>query len=180
MTRPHGVAVDGKGKLYVADTENNRVQVFSGPELAFERVVGRGEGGGYGQMRDPMGVAVDSGGKLYVADPGNNRVQVFSGNELTFERVVGLGYGDGEGQMKYPNSVAVDGEGKLYVADTGNNRVQVFSLNKEKGDFDFENTVKLGEGRGDGLKFPGGVAVDWSRAVIVSDTYNNRAQVLDK
>jgi DNA-binding beta-propeller fold protein YncE len=68
------VAVDGQGNLYVADSENNRIQELSadGQPLA----QWGGAGSGPGQFNAPFGVAANAAGKVYVADSKNNRVQV--------------------------------------------------------------------------------------------------------
>ena len=73
---PKGIAVDGSGNVYVADTFHFRVQVFSasGEFLAKWGT----EGSGDGQFQFPSAIAVDGSGNVYVADSGNNRVQVFS------------------------------------------------------------------------------------------------------
>ena len=68
-------AIDGSGNVYVADSDNDRVQKFdsSGTYLSQWGSSGSGDG----QFDDPSGIAVD-GSSVYVADSGNNRVQVFS------------------------------------------------------------------------------------------------------
>jgi DNA-binding beta-propeller fold protein YncE len=75
FNRPYGVAVDGGGHVYVADTGNNRVQVFTtdGAYLTQWGTYGSGDG----QFSAPFGVAVDGGGRVYVTDTDNSRVQVF-------------------------------------------------------------------------------------------------------
>ena len=73
---PKGIAVDGSGNVYVADTFHFRVQVFS---ASGEFLAKWGTGGsGDGQFQFPSAIAVDGSGNVYVADSGNNRVQVFS------------------------------------------------------------------------------------------------------
>jgi len=74
--RPQGLAVDeARGRLIVADTRNNRIQVFS---LRHEElcVFGR-RGTAHGEFRLPVDVAVDGEGNVYVADKYNDRVQKF-------------------------------------------------------------------------------------------------------
>ena len=78
LSSPEGIAVDSSsGNVYVADTINNRIQVFSS-NGTFISVLGR-DGGASGILRSPEGIAVDSSsGNVYVADTGNNRISVFS------------------------------------------------------------------------------------------------------
>ncbi|MDW8275139.1 MAG: 6-bladed beta-propeller, partial [Candidatus Nitrosocaldus sp.] len=71
---PNGVAVDSNGNIIVADTFNNRIQVFdSNGNFLFK--FGR-EGSGDGEFMFPTGVAA-RGDVLAVVDTGNNRVQLF-------------------------------------------------------------------------------------------------------
>jgi len=72
---PEGIAVDAHGDVYVTDTYNHRVQVFTN-DGDFLREWG-GYGNGPGQFYRPMGIGVAADGKVYVADTWNGRVQVF-------------------------------------------------------------------------------------------------------
>ncbi|MBU0569122.1 PEGA domain-containing protein, partial [bacterium] len=72
---PHGVAVDAGGNLYVADTNNHRIQKFDSSGTFITKWGSYGTGDG--QFKYPYGVAVDSSGNLYVADRDNNRIQKF-------------------------------------------------------------------------------------------------------
>src|SRR5918995_1177254 len=118
---PEGIAVDQAGNVYVADTANNRVQVFSS-NGTFMSKWGK-YGVGNSSLNYPQGIAVDQAGNVYVADTANNRVQVFSSNG-TFMSKWGK-YGVGNSSLNYPQGIAVDQAGNVYVADTANNRVQV-------------------------------------------------------
>jgi len=78
---PVGVAADGKGHVYVADTsatdnENQRVQRFN-TVGTWELKVGSA-GSGSGQYGKPLGLATDTEGNLYVSDQTNNRVVKFN------------------------------------------------------------------------------------------------------
>ena len=80
FNNPEGVAVDSSDNIVVADTGNNRIQVFNSTGT-FQSKFGS-LGGGDGQLNSPKGVAVGGSGNIVVADSDNNRVQVFTCNEL--------------------------------------------------------------------------------------------------
>ena len=79
---PRGVAVDGAGNLYIADTENHRIRKvdLSGVITTVAGTGRRGFGGDGGlavqaELGSPWGVAVDGAGNLYIADVGNYRIR---------------------------------------------------------------------------------------------------------
>jgi DNA-binding beta-propeller fold protein YncE len=72
---PYGVAIDASGNVYVAETINHRVQVFSGSGVYLTQFGSLGSGSG--QFSQPTDVAVDVNGNIYVADHNNHRIQVF-------------------------------------------------------------------------------------------------------
>src|SRR4029450_7064386 len=73
---PAGVTVDGSGNVYVADTDNNRIQNFTNTGSFLTK--GGTDGGGGGALSGPAGVAVDGSGNVYVADTFNHRIQKFT------------------------------------------------------------------------------------------------------
>lgn len=140
---PWGIAVDGQGRVYVADTWNHRIQVFDGEGNFLGKfgegvLVDTGEDaaaraahpfGFYG----PRAVAVDAQGNVYVADTGNERILAYrvrpdESGRLAFEYLYQWGTtGSAPGQFLEPVGLAVDASGRLYVADTWNMRLQVFA-----------------------------------------------------
>jgi len=76
FANPADVATDGSGNVYVADTNNNRIQKFdaSGTFLTTWGNFGSGNG----QFSSPPGVATNGSGNVYVADTNNDRIQKFA------------------------------------------------------------------------------------------------------
>jgi sugar lactone lactonase YvrE len=164
---PRGVASDSAGEIYVVDSLNARVQVFSNAG-GFQRqwgVFGRQPG----QLFEPDGMAIDRNDNVYVADTGNHRIQKF-GREGDWIDAWG-GYGSGDAQFDTPRALAVDAGGNVYVVDTNNHRIQKF-----RGDGTYI-TQWGGLGSGDGkFNSPTGIATDGQSRIYVADRYNRRMQ----
>jgi ABC-type Fe3+ transport system permease subunit/sugar lactone lactonase YvrE len=120
FNRPEGLCVDAQDRLYVADSCNHRIQVFSSGGK-FLRAYGQA-GKGKGELSYPYDICVDAAGRQYVCEFGNSRIQVFDANDRPLE-IIG-GPGAAPGQFSNPWGVALDSAGNLYVADSQNHRVQ--------------------------------------------------------
>ena len=190
LSEPRGLAVDAQGNIYVADTGNQRIQVFDAqgqPKLSFGTL-----GNGEGQFNEPRGVAVDAQGNIYVADTWNARVQKFdatgkfikswgTGNDIGNSRSAmmtdGTEAGNNAAPLGFygPRGVAVDAQGNVFVADTGNKRVVVT---------DSEGTYLYQWGHGGNepgaFNEPIGVALDAQGNVYVADTWNGRVQIFGR
>jgi ABC-type Fe3+ transport system permease subunit/DNA-binding beta-propeller fold protein YncE len=122
FNRPEGLGIDALDRLYVADSCNHRVQIFS-PEGKFIRTYGQA-GMGLGELSYPYDVRVDAAGNQFVCEFGNSRLQIFDARGEPFE-ILGRP-GSAPGQFSNPWSIALDSKGNLYVADSMNHRVQKF------------------------------------------------------
>ena len=127
LNRPSGLAVGPDGKLWVADTKNNRLVVLDTAGKVYQTV---GESGGSdGRFRHPTDVAFDRVGRVYVADSGNERIQVFradGGFLASWERQTG-GRRDHLGtpaRLAYTDQ----GRGGLWVLSEGWGTVERFDL----------------------------------------------------
>ncbi len=135
LDSPHGLAADDQGRVYVADTGNDRIVVFE-TSSEFDRLELRPAFVVEGLSR-PYDVAFSDGGtafddrddRLYVADTGRNRVvriDLESGaGRIT--RTLGA-LGSGEGRFAGPTAIAVGrGDGTnndfVYVADSHTRRL---------------------------------------------------------
>ncbi len=120
---PQGVAVDKDGNLYVADTMNNRVEIFDA-DGAFVSWFGR-HGDGPGYFARPKGIAIDGDGHIWVADQMTDRLQAFNkdGQLLTF---IGVGHGELPGQFKALVGVAIDKQNRIITSEQEPGRIQIF------------------------------------------------------
>jgi DNA-binding beta-propeller fold protein YncE len=114
------------GTVYVADTWNHRIQVFTASG-EFLRTWGEpGQGAEPYGLFGPRDVAVSVHGLVYVSDTGNNRIVAYTA-EGNYVAEIG-GAGDQLGQFSEPVGLAYSEAEELYVADEGNRRVQVLSI----------------------------------------------------
>ncbi len=153
FSSPVGIAVDLWGSLYVADSNNHRVQRITSNGDVY--VYGRA-GQGPGQMWGPVSVAVEPNGQFfYVAEQGNQRLQKFL---LTSQH---SGVVDG---FRSPSGVAFDAAGKLWIADTGNARVLQLDIHTQK----FTKSME----RSSGIQKPIALTVDTAGNLFVTEGAN--------
>lgn len=132
------IAIDGRNRIYVADTGNHRVRMIDevGTIHAFAGTGTKGYGGDGGpaveaQLDTPSDVAVAPNGTVYIADTMNNVVRVVKPNGIidTFAGTGTRGFaGDGgaavAAELDRPYGIGLAPNGTVYVADTHNHRVR--------------------------------------------------------
>ena len=149
MTRTTGLFVDGSGRLWVAERDNNRVLRFDNAATkangaAADGVLGQPDfvtgssGASATKMNGPFGVFVDVGGRLWVSEDGNNRALRFDNaaakaNGAAADGVLGQPdftsntYSTTRSVMGNVRGVWGDARGRLYLVDEGNCRVVIFN-----------------------------------------------------
>ncbi|HUY28605.1 MAG TPA: choice-of-anchor D domain-containing protein [Candidatus Binataceae bacterium] len=187
-----GVAVDGTGNLFVADTGNNRALEYTGPygvskaDSTTANLVFSGNG-----LEDPAGVAIDGSGNFYLSSNLSNQIFIYESavalsNDQTPNYTIGPGANNpNASSLSQPDGLAIDAAGDLYAADTANNRVLEYiegalpsttTASRELGQPDLAHN-EINRIDGAGLEAPGGVAASGSgaqAAVYVADSANNR------
>ena len=183
---PQGVALDGAGNLYVADSRNRtirKVVLASGAVTTLAGTVGiSGNADGAGSSARfglPTGLAVDGAGNLYVADLNLHKIRKVELASAVVSTLAGGGtYGGADGvgasaKFSSPEGIASDGAGNLYVADTGNHAVRKVELAGANvttivGTMGLAS-IMLGQLPG-GLNDPTSLAVLPSGAVVIVDS----------
>lgn len=147
---PRGVGYDSNtGHLYVADTDNNRVLIWTSiistnGQLA-NRVIGQADmtsgvssPTSANSLNQPTAVTIgDSSGVVFVADTGNSRILTYRSAILANGQPANTVTGQAtmtafaprvtQDGLGGPGAVAVDpANGKVYIADTANNRISIF------------------------------------------------------
>jgi sugar lactone lactonase YvrE len=132
---PAGVAADGAGNLYVADSGNQTIRKIASATNVVSTLAGSpgisGAADGTGanaQFFTPTGLATD-GTNLYVTDWEYSSIRkvVIATGAVTTLAGGGTGSADGTGiaaRFRNPDGLAADGAGNLYIADTGNDTIR--------------------------------------------------------
>jgi DNA-binding beta-propeller fold protein YncE len=165
---PHGIAADSNGNIFVADTNNGRIEKFS-PSGVYIGSLGI-KGTGYGQLGEPNGIAIDRFGNIYVADASNHRMLKMAPDGTLIDEWKGPDPG-----FYGPRRIAIGPDDSIYVVDQGRTRIVKFSPDgavlatwgtKGSGDGQFDDHTS--------------VAVDpRTNKVYVADPRNKRIQVFD-
>jgi sugar lactone lactonase YvrE len=200
---PRGIALDGTGNLYIADSISQRIRKVAAGTGIITTVAGNGTAGYSGDggpatsasLRSPVGIATDSAGNLYLADEFNNVIRKVTASNGVISTVAGNenasysyqgGYsGDGgpatSAQLYWPSAVSVDGAGNLYIADYTNQVIRKVNASSGIITTVAGNGSMCGSPSGDSgpatsaaLCYPEGVSVDGAGNLYISDTYSGR------
>jgi len=195
LNGPMGIALDGNGNLFIADTFDNRIRVVNGKNI-ITTIAGSGNqcsrsnpGCGDGSpavqayLSRPHAVSVDSSGNVYIADTLDNRIRIVSAGTInTFAGTGIYGFsGDGgspvQAELASPSGVLVDALGNVLICDTANQRLRQVT----PGPSGIINTILGGGSGGDNgaataarLANPFQVAIDSSNNYYIADSANNR------
>ena len=154
LNAPSGLAVDGAGDLFIADTGNNRVVAvpYSGSwNTSAATALGS-------SLTGPLAVAVDLSGNLYVANSGAGQIEkILYPLYQPSQELVAVGFGK-------PTGLAVDASGSLFVADVVDGEIE--RIPNVAGNLNPNAGVEAGIG----IDAPYGVALDPLGNLYVSDS----------
>ena len=197
LNAPTGLAFDGAGNLYIADSYEHTIRRVDGAgtilTIAGTGLRGfSGDGGPATQARfySPTGIAVGPGGVIYIADRVNNRIRKIdaAGVVSTIAGTGTYGFGGDGGlatsaSLAYPSDVYVTPTGELLIADSGNNRVRKIAANGIITTLAGTGTYGFG---GDGgpatsalFSSPNAITQDAAGNLYVADKNNNRIRKID-
>ena len=195
---PNGIARAADGRLFIADTFNNRIRVISADGATVSTYAGDGVAAfadgstSTARFSSPRGMAVAADGRLFVADEFNHRIRVISADGATVSTYAGSGntgfsgsgFADGStttARFSFPSGVALTADGRLFIADTRNQRIRVISADGATVStyagirfFGFAN----GSTTTARFRSPSGVAVTTDGRVFVADSFNHRIRVI--
>lgn len=189
---PQGIAADGAGQLYLADTANSTIRKVT-PAGAVTTLAGApghfnsfDGAGADAQFYHPEGVALDAAGNLYVADTWNHTIRKVTPSGLV-STLAGLaghpGSVDGtnsKARFNRPSGIAVDSLANLFVADSFNHTIRKITPAGEVTTVaGLHGVWGSADGTNNAARFylPQGVAVAASGDLLVADSGN---QVLRK
>jgi sugar lactone lactonase YvrE len=197
LNLPSGVFVDETGRVFIADTFNNRIRMvdMNGDISTVAGTDSRGYSGDGGpatsaQLNNPFGVFVDETGRVFIADLSNHRIRMVDMNGIitTIAGTDSSGYsGDGgpatSAKLNLPLGVFVDQTGRVFIADLFNHRIRMVDMN---GDISTVAGTESSGYSGDGgpatsakLNRPFGVFVDETGRVFIADRNNHRIRMVD-
>uniref|UniRef100_A0AC11CY09 Tripartite motif containing 2 n=2 Tax=Ovis aries TaxID=9940 RepID=A0AC11CY09_SHEEP len=166
FTNLQGVAASTSGKILIADSNNQCVQIFSNDGQFKSRFGIRGRSPG--QLQRPTGVAVHPSGDIIIADYDNKWVSIFSSDGKFKTKI-------GSGKLMGPKGVSVDRNGHIIVVDNKACCVFIFQPNGKI-------VTRFGS-RGNGdrqFAGPHFAAVNSNNEIIVTDFHNHSVKVFNQ
>jgi hypothetical protein len=130
LNHPHGIFVDVNFDLYVADCENDRVQLFQSGQSHGITIAGGLLARGTTSLSCPTGITFDGQKYLFIVDSNNHRIVRTGPNGIRC--VVGCsGIGSQSIQLFSPSTISFDRSGNMFVVDAGNHRIQKFEYSQK-------------------------------------------------
>jgi len=197
LDQPEGVALDGSGNIFIADTYNSvirevtiangNIQTVAGTYYAWSDLCNYSGDGGpatSAYLCLPNGIVVDASENIFIADTENSVIReavAATGNIQTVAGDGTVGYtGDGgsaiSAELNYPSEIVVDTSGNIFIADTDNfviREVSSGTINTIIGNNTLAYSGDGGLATNAALNAPGTVSVDTAGDLFIADTDNS-------
>jgi sugar lactone lactonase YvrE len=128
LNYPWGIFIDINLDLYVADSNNNRIQLFSLGQLNGITIAGNESANPTISLNDPLGIILDADNYLFIVDNQNSRIVASGPNGFRCLFGCSGSRGSAPNQFNSPVSLSFDSYGNIFVTDSSNFRVQKFVL----------------------------------------------------
>ena len=175
---PVGIAVDGAGRVIVADTYNDRIRAIA-PGGVVTTLAGAGEPGASdgpaaeARFDTPCGVAIDRDGRIYVADTGNGSIRIIDDGQVSTP-VAALAAG-----LVRPVGIAIGGSGNVYVTDDRGMVVELLATGESRIVAGSLPGFRDGDGSGARFRNPAGLALAEEGRLIVADAGNALVRIVE-
>ncbi len=125
--KPSDVFVNSQN-IFVADSGNNRINVYNKETYKFEYYFPKSESGDINYLYKPANLTITNN-KVYVSDMGSGDIKIFT-LKGTYLKTISK-YGKNIGDLVRPKGIAVDKEENIYVVDASFENVQIFNKKGE-------------------------------------------------
>lgn len=175
LSSPRAVVYSTSGRLYVADTGNNRISVYTrGGVFIFS--FGNRDATGKTNLSAPTHIAVDAGENIYVLDSeANGRVSVYSHAGELLTRIGAESLGRGSRKPPRLTAMAVSRDGEVFVADRDNGKIIQIDWRAKKVTNAFGSK---GKGRGQ-FRLVSALAVTPAHQIVVADARNKKIEIYE-
>ena len=154
LNSPRGIALDKNGRVFVSESGNARVSVFSADGTFSHHI--RGVTSSKSTISSPWGLAFDNDGNLHVANYSLNLIKVFTPEGMFITQY-------GKDIIQYPSGIAIDDEGYTFIGEYDACRLSVLNAQHQR--------VRI---ISSSFKYATGVCLDPDGFVYACDHSNSR------
>ena len=160
LNSPRGIALDKNGRVFVSESGNARVSVFSADGTFLHHI--RGDSSNNSTLSSPWGLAFDNNGNLHVADYSVHLIKVFTPDGMFITQY-------GKGFIQSPSGIAIDDEGYTFIGEYYNSNNSYYNSRLFIFDAQHQQTQTITS-----FRYVSGVGLDRDGFVYVGDYYSNR------